>query len=571
MRKTLSFHLVLLLTGVSLTTPCLRGNSAMAANESGSSLQKLLATMPPDSWQRLNATTGNGSPYNVLKAYGFTMANFNGALGNPFACDGTGPGCAASVSPGGADPINVGNLFAFGSVGIRASDGKIVSSGGGGHAASNISATFSFDSMAAAERLVEAGGYGAAPSGEWEMPVKPSKLLNGFSARPSGNQQTGQQICVASWEAGQSSPATIRVTRCVDQYGNATNLTEAANYVQNSDSQGCWSNAHKIAASVSGGAGTITINQGTSCSASKVTLHINPSVWYTSADPSCHTYYTEHAIDGGKWVRGGFGCNYGSDSMPGALEVFDENINKLVWPLTALNGENYGGYAHSSNFTIISPTDYDWISGGKCIWDQNGSRVGKYCPAATSATVYSRVADTPLNYSAVSFQQAILIPDPLSGRAPKIAFFQHRTDSTGNSPFKWTDHNGIAHTLNQAPSFGLWSDLTGKPIAWLAVYKGSLPFTNGIPGNRSYCYHRGQATVIAFEGGKNLYKLSMSSDPYAAPWSWSLWKTGAGGSSPSSGPTAPQSGGNPTGIGCLAGLPGEIVFMNTAEIWLHKD
>jgi len=127
----------------------------------------LLATIPHDSWQQLNAASGNGQPYNLLKIYdpygtgaGFTMCNYDGSP--PASCPGgSGSGdawsrdadVAAGVSTtgaGGADPYNSRLMFVYSAPAIRQSDGKICGIGNGCHAGSLTSAVFCFDTQAAA-------------------------------------------------------------------------------------------------------------------------------------------------------------------------------------------------------------------------------------------------------------------------------------------------------------------------------------------------------------------------------------------------------------------------------------
>jgi len=71
--------------------------SAKGAGTTGTVFQQLLATMPSDSWQQLNASIGNGQPYNLLATLpdghggtGFTMCNYDGLP--PRSCGGSGSG-----------------------------------------------------------------------------------------------------------------------------------------------------------------------------------------------------------------------------------------------------------------------------------------------------------------------------------------------------------------------------------------------------------------------------------------------------------------------------------------------
>jgi hypothetical protein len=570
----------------------------------GNALQQLLATMPADSWQQLNASTGNGSPLNLLSTLvdpaggtGYTMCNYDGLP--PTTCPGgsgsgdlwsTNAAVAANAGASGAKPVSNRVMIGdYSSPAIRPTDGEVCSLDSGGHDGVMFTSVVCFDTPAAIAALVAAGGYGHTPAGTWSLRIKPAHALAGFDPRPANNVQVEQATCAASWS---NSSTTISISTCTDQYGNTGNGSGLAgsigkisggtpgSWLQNGDTT-CFPAGTYVASVV---LPNLTMSATSTC-ADSATLHFNPTAWSTVNNDGilqpvgCHMYWTNQWIGGNKWTNGGaYGCamwpNSALDGYPGGIAIFDDSTNGYVYPLGGLVQNNLKAFTLESSGSNGDAYDR-W---GGCVWAPAAQILYKWCSptdAATAPTTVANAGGVIGTFGTLLYAVGIMMPDPVNPGG--TMWFENYNGSCSSS---FTEQNHTRHpSVGSWPNpatygcFCAWLDINGTPRAITAQY-GPGVNANPLAGLAGWAWHPGIQKPIAYAGAMTVYQVTTSNDPYGTPWVVSTLGTGAGGSSPAGGPTTPAGGGSFPNIAALDGYNAEIVFAvdsSATQIWLHKD
>lgn len=535
-------------------------------------LQQLVTTMPVDSLQCLNCQSG-GQATDTLATEHLTTGSGCYWSGNP------GPSCPSNPSGGDAftnDSMSgafypgtqTGALLAFGAVGYRSQQGKEVAviMNAGGHIATDIGGVFEFDLEAAAQCLLNEGGYGHTSCGTWTNPVKPARLINSSDARPTdigdglGSSQY-EVTCTGNWTAPQSPTTAITLSNCVVNFTYAVRTPNNLNpvggnlvYVETTPGLSIVPRTTMDCSSFSSGAGSCTINAAATAPGTNATIKFANNLFWMTSNPdghltneSVHEYFNIAWAGGTKFIAPGeiTGGGYNADWISGLVTIFDDStgLETRVFPQDSPLGGTVGGWCGQG----ASTPSLDPVSGNLFCLNSTLSQLWRW-------TGFPGTPPTPGNPSGVpptlatfgasigfqSHVSTVNIPDPLHAGKRALVEYNSFTSATCNGTI-YTGSTTVA-------TFIIWFDINGAgtnadSCLGGSTFAGTFPFTPSYLGdawaydatnNLVVIYHppwQGPTPVPAEPTSyfTTLWKFTPSST--ITNWTVSAGWTGAGGCS----------------------------------------